>query len=96
MCKLQTPLHAACKRRQVQVVKYLVFNNANIDEDCKLVAKEQGIDLNNVIRESIQLSKTLFQKSTTTSFGKTCFPCDILFESSDPPLFNKKKSKWIK
>ena len=72
-------------------MKYLFFNNAYLDEDCKRVAKEKGIDLNNVIRESIQLSKTLFQKSTTTSLGKTCFPCDILFESSDTPLFNKKR-----
>ena len=63
-------------------MKYLLFNNAHLDEACKRVAQEQGIDLNNVIRESIQLSKTLFQKSAiaTTSFGKTIFPCDILFE----------------
>ena len=49
-------------------MKYLLFNNANIDEDLKLVAKEKGIDLNSVICESIQLSKTLFQKSILTLY----------------------------
>ena len=63
-------------------MKYLFFHNAYLDDNCKLVAQEQRIDLNNVICESIQLSKTLFQNSTTTSFGKTCFTWDILFESS--------------
>ena len=72
-------------------MKYLIFNNAYLDEDCKRVAQEQGIDLNNAICESIQLSKTLFQKSTTTSFGKTCFPCDILFESSDTTICQVRK-----
>ena len=78
-------------------MKYLLFNNAHLDEACKRVAQEQGIDLNNVIRESIQLSTTLF---TTTSFRKTCFPFDILFESFDTPnshvvnfLNNKRTTK---
>ena len=89
-------MYAACNGGLIEIVKYLLFNNAIVCEDCKEIAKRKGIDLNHTVCESIQLSKTLFQKPTTTRLGKTTFPFDIyLFESFETQSYHSELLYYI-